>query len=209
MVFSWTRFDCENALPEPIQYISCGAICQPGTFLGVNLATKQVSCHTCPLNTFSTGNSLRLSSEDFNWNDLPKEAQMRCYWLSANGYESDTCKSFLPLNDNSAIRTNLAEMRNSKINTFELKLNVYLFDNGTVTFSYRKGMKTESGQKNGIFKFQTGFKILLTDDDPEKTGFQNYEFPLEKGMHELMWTYNFSSSQEYSNIFAEITVLLF
>ena len=77
--FYWTLSECNNTLPDPI-IIPCDIKCEPGTRLSVNLNSTKVECLQCPSDTYSTGNVLRLSDIDQNWNKLPKNAHMNLYY---------------------------------------------------------------------------------------------------------------------------------
>ncbi len=81
-VFFWKVSDCANALPAPIEGVSCDMSCPAGKYVGVDTASHVALCQDCPSNTYSTGSALRLSSADKNWNQLPKETELNCYWVS-------------------------------------------------------------------------------------------------------------------------------
>ncbi len=65
-----------------MEHVACDTQCDPGKHLTYNVDTKLVSCEDCPSNTYSTGSNLRFSSVDGNWNQLPHEASLQCYWVA-------------------------------------------------------------------------------------------------------------------------------
>ena len=197
--------------------ISCQMQCLAGYYLGIDIERHTTKCLQCPSNTYSTGNMLRLSNIDKNWGNLPKESQLNCYWISGkklysleieNGYwKSETCKSFTIQQDGSSIRTNLLVAKPHTWNIFELKIDVYLVEDGTVDFVYRKASTLENNVRNGRFRFDVGFYNYLHDDDPASTG-QLMRVQLKKGMNELTLYYVFNSGMQTTDLYAEISVFL-
>lgn len=93
-------------------------------------------------------------------------------------------------------------------NILEYKLLVHLVEDGYVDFTYRKISKIEDSIRNGRFRFDVGFYNRLHDDDPLGKG-QSTHVLLKKGTNELMWYYAFSTSLDYTDLHAEISVIDF
>jgi hypothetical protein len=92
-------------------------------------------------------------------------------------------------------------------NIMEMKIDVFLIEDGTVEFTYKKSSIAEGNVRNGRFRFDVGFYNMLHDDDPASTG-QAMKIQLKKGMNELMWYYVVNSGMHTTELFAEITVFV-
>jgi hypothetical protein len=84
VLFYWKNKDCSNAPPQPFEDVSCDLICDPGTYLTFNINQNKVECSTCPQNTYSTGNTLRFSTYDGNWDEFLQSTTRQCIWVEGN-----------------------------------------------------------------------------------------------------------------------------
>lgn len=92
------------------------------------------------------------------------------------------------------------------MNILELKLNVYLYNAGTVKFVYKKTSKREAGLVNGKVLFYIGLKAQMYDEDMTKTEPQTVTFSLPKGTNELSWQYMINTQTNTRDLLLEIFV---
>ena len=114
--------------------------------------------------------------------------------------------SFIPLEDNSAIRTNPEVIKKNTTNILEFNIYLDLIDDGIVTFTYQKATILTNGTSNGVLKFDVGFHHAIIDDNILNAEPQTVTVNLKKGFNELIWYYTFTDTGASYNLFAEITV---
>jgi len=79
--FYWKSNNCSKPPPQPFEDISCDLICDAGTYLTFNIDKNKVECLPCPQNTYSTGNTLRFSTHDANWDEFLQSTIRQCVWV--------------------------------------------------------------------------------------------------------------------------------
>ena len=131
------------------------------------------------------------------------------YYLEYGEWESSLCDSFLSVSNGAALQANMDVMQPYGWNYMELKLNVYLIEDGFVNFTYQKKTNEEWFLNNGKFFFKVGFTTIMVDDDPNIDEVQTVSFPLKQGFNELTWSYLVNAYYDIDELFAEITVLEF
>lgn len=219
VVFSWTNPNCTNSLPSPIKNLSCNFLCEAGTFLLYNLTSNNLACESCPSDTYNTGNALRISSEDLNWDELPKEARQSCYWIKGivcfillfvdDGlWTSQPCQSFVLQEDKSAIYTNKLILKPNTTNILELRISVYLVDKGTIKFTYKKASKIVNHTVNGAFKFEIDNLNILDDNKAAQTSTKSQSYAINEGLHQIGFYYTINTQIDHSDLYAEISVNL-
>ncbi len=219
VVFSWKGKNCTNRPPQPLKDLLCDVNCPSGTFLGVDLNSTKPLCMDCPANTYSFGGKLRLSDKDLNWNELPLSSQTNLHYkdgtplpahsaIDQDEIVMERADSFAVKPDNSAIQTNMALAQKDTWNLFEFRLIQKMPEDGNVSFVYSKATKPMDNENNGIFEFMINGELVLRDENLTSIDKAKKRFRLHKGYNELSWRYSFTTVAEYSDLYAEISVIV-
>ena len=75
-------------------------------------------------------------------------------------------------------------------NDLEFKLYLYLVEDGTVKFRYRKSAALGE-HPNGVLEFDAGYGVLYTDSEALTVKPRVAKVNLTKGFNELSWRYTF------------------
>ena len=81
-LYNWKFLDCENSNHPPIYNISCKIECPPGKYLGID-KYYHPDCLDCPHNTYSTGEIIRFSEHDYNFDQAIKLFETNCQWADS------------------------------------------------------------------------------------------------------------------------------
>jgi len=207
IIFYWTQNDCENKPPATINGVPCDFTCEPGTFLTFHKANRVAYCEKCPSNTYSTGNTLRISEQDGNWLNLPRESSQLCIWVNSDRYwQSEKCDSYIAKNDGSALILNRETLHPKTWNIAEFKLTIYVKKDGYLKYKYRKSSKQENGFINGRLRFFLNFYLADLDEDLTKTTLQEKTIQIPQGVNELLWRYSLNTKEDITDLFFEFNV---
>ena len=91
--------------PKSLIGIKCTE-CKKGTHLAYNYHNKQMECHICPYNTYSTGSLFRINGKYNEWNSHSLDSFLNnCYVVGNNNEENQFCEGYTISNDHSTLIT--------------------------------------------------------------------------------------------------------
>lgn len=214
-MFYWNSEECTEAPPSTLHNIPCNKTCAPGYYLGVlkdNITEPIVSCLQCQENTYSTGSTFRLSSEDMNFNQLPSSAQTFLYYddPSEVDYISIKGPSFTSNPEGTMLTTNLLFVKPNTWNILEFKMVLDSALPGVISFTYMKESRRFDNKISGKFEFEINGEVIFTDNGLKPAKWTNFSYEIPAGRNEFCWLYSFESKTEYSylDLSASLSVFL-
>ena len=152
--------------PKSLIGIKCTE-CKKGTHLAYNYHNKQMECHICPYNTYSTGSLFRINGKYNEWNSHSLDSFLNnCYVVGNNNEENQFCEGYTISNDHSTLITSNPNIKEylGKLYVAQLSLSISIIKEGYIKFNYRKNTVKEKGKINGIFRFFINYLIEINDN---------------------------------------------
>lgn len=204
----WKSKDCSNVPPAVAKQISCDLVCRAGTYLTFKASDNEAECSSCPPNTYATGNKLRFSSKDANWNEFIQGSTRQCAWMNSSQIDTEYCNSFISTKNGSSLTLNSKIFKPNKINFFELKYTKHLKAKGMLKVIYKKKSKQEEGYVNGRISFMLNSNSYPQNNNPLKTDAETNYYELPPGPNEFAWYVYVDTRADAAGISFEFIVLL-
>ena len=183
--FYWNTTDCENVNHGPIHNINCSINCPPGQYIGMNSSSYSEACLDCPNNTYSTGNLLRFSENDLNFDQISKYIQVECKWINNEGELNFNkgCISWVSTLNNT--RLQVGGYNGSAEVIFEGFMHLNIIKEGYIAFRYQKKIVHDDENSNFQFALIIDEQITYIDEYGSDKEWYIKNFSLTKGNHEV------------------------
>ena len=178
--------------PKSLIGIKCTE-CKKGTHLAYNYHNKQMECHICPYNTYSTGSLFRINGKYNEWNSHSLDSFLNnCYVVGNNNEENQFCEGYTISNDHSTLITSNPNIKEylGKLYVAQLSLSISIIKEGYIKFNYRKNTVKEKGKINGIFRFFINYLIEINDNaDNSENEYKEVYYLLKPGRYSFLFQY--------------------
>ena len=146
-LFYWKVNNCDNPVRPPIYNISCKIECPPGKYLSVNEENLTV-CLDCPIGTYSSGNLLRFSDHDYNFDQANDFFESHCKWIDFSGvfHHDEGCTSWHSSQDNTYFQVG-SQNNKSSIILYQALIHPNFIKEGYINFRYKTNFPKPLGER--------------------------------------------------------------